>query len=48
MQDIGDGWWEGKDSSGQQGLIPETYVEVSFRSDLCFFSSVFMMCYLLA
>ncbi|XP_025086940.1 sorting nexin lst-4-like [Pomacea canaliculata] len=27
-QDIGDGWWEGKDSSGQQGLIPETYVEI--------------------
>lgn len=30
LQDIGDGWWEARNSEGQQGLIPETYVEVSF------------------
>ncbi|XP_076471286.1 sorting nexin lst-4-like isoform X2 [Babylonia areolata] len=27
-QDIGDGWWEARNSNGDQGLIPETYVEV--------------------
>lgn len=28
-QDIGDGWWEARNASGEQGLIPESYVEVS-------------------
>ncbi|KAL8614292.1 hypothetical protein ACOMHN_007630 [Nucella lapillus] len=27
-QDIGEGWWEAKKSTGEQGLIPETYVEI--------------------
>ncbi|XP_076450131.1 sorting nexin lst-4-like isoform X2 [Babylonia areolata] len=27
-QDIGDGWWEARKPSGEQGLIPETYVEI--------------------
>ncbi|XP_064599807.1 sorting nexin lst-4-like isoform X2 [Liolophura sinensis] len=28
-QDIEDGWWEARNSQGQQGLIPESYVEVT-------------------
>ena len=28
LQDIGDGWWEGKLESGETGLFPESYVEV--------------------
>ena len=27
-QDIGDGWWEAKNSHGHQGLIPEAYVQL--------------------
>uniref|UniRef100_A0A914V188 SH3 domain-containing protein n=1 Tax=Plectus sambesii TaxID=2011161 RepID=A0A914V188_9BILA len=27
-QDVGEGWWEGVNSRGQQGLFPESYVEV--------------------
>ncbi|KAL8573103.1 hypothetical protein ACOMHN_027363 [Nucella lapillus] len=27
-QDIGDGWWEARNANGEQGLIPESYVEV--------------------
>ncbi|GAB1608457.1 sorting nexin-33-like [Argonauta hians] len=27
-QDIGDGWWEARNSTGVQGLIPESYVEI--------------------
>ena len=27
-QDIGEGWWEAKKTNGEQGLIPESYVEV--------------------
>ncbi|XP_055996699.1 sorting nexin-33-like isoform X3 [Ostrea edulis] len=27
-QDIGEGWWEAKNESGQQGLIPESYVQL--------------------
>ena len=25
---VGDGWWEGTNSTGQSGLFPEAYVEV--------------------
>ena len=28
-KDVGEGWWEGTNSSGQSGLFPEAYVEVS-------------------
>jgi hypothetical protein len=28
FDDIGDGWWEAKNSLGHQGLIPEAYVQV--------------------
>ncbi|XP_012935877.1 sorting nexin lst-4 [Aplysia californica] len=27
-QDIGDGWWEAKNDQGDQGLVPESYVEI--------------------
>ncbi|KAK7099096.1 sorting nexin lst-4-like [Littorina saxatilis] len=27
-QDIGDGWWEARGPNGEQGLIPESYVEI--------------------
>nr|XP_022342203.1 sorting nexin-33-like isoform X3 [Crassostrea virginica] len=27
-QDIGEGWWEAKNEAGQQGLIPEAYVQL--------------------
>ncbi|XP_071116192.1 sorting nexin lst-4-like isoform X1 [Haliotis cracherodii] len=27
-QDIGEGWWEAKNSRGDQGLVPESYLEV--------------------
>ncbi|XP_041366274.1 sorting nexin lst-4-like isoform X2 [Gigantopelta aegis] len=27
-QDIGDGWWEARNQQGQQGLVPESYVEI--------------------
>ena len=27
-KDVGEGWWEGTNSSGQSGLFPEAYVEV--------------------
>lgn len=27
FQDVGEGWWEGVNSRGQQGLFPESYVE---------------------
>ncbi|ESO94334.1 hypothetical protein LOTGIDRAFT_215869 [Lottia gigantea] len=27
-QDIGEGWWEARKETGEQGLIPETYVEL--------------------
>lgn len=28
-KDVGDGWWEGTNQSGQTGLFPLAYVEVS-------------------
>ncbi|XP_076116058.1 sorting nexin lst-4-like isoform X3 [Mytilus galloprovincialis] len=28
-QDIGDGWWEARNSLGHQGLIPEAYVQLA-------------------
>ncbi|VDH94240.1 Hypothetical predicted protein [Mytilus galloprovincialis] len=31
-QDIGDGWWEARNSLGHQGLIPEAYVQVRMTS----------------
>lgn len=31
-QDVGEGWWEGVNSSGQKGLFPAGYVEVSLTS----------------
>ena len=30
-KDVGEGWWEGTNSSGQSGLFPEAYVEVSMQ-----------------
>lgn len=27
-QDIGEGWWEGRNQNGQTGLFPAAYVEV--------------------
>nr|XP_011414474.2 sorting nexin-33 isoform X4 [Crassostrea gigas] len=27
-QDIGEGWWEARNEAGQQGLIPESYVQL--------------------
>ena len=29
-QDIGDGWWEGRNDRGQTGLFPAAYVQVHF------------------
>lgn len=29
-KDVGEGWWEGTNQSGQTGLFPAAYVEVSF------------------
>ncbi|XP_023334885.1 sorting nexin lst-4 [Eurytemora carolleeae] len=31
--DVGEGWWEGRNSSGETGLFPEAYVEETFGSD---------------
>ncbi|XP_013380502.1 sorting nexin lst-4 isoform X2 [Lingula anatina] len=31
-QDIGEGWWEARNSHGEQGLIPEAYVEIEVDS----------------
>ena len=31
-QDVGEGWWEGTNSSGQTGLFPLAYVEVKFNN----------------
>lgn len=28
MQEVGDGWWEGRTPEGETGLFPETYVEI--------------------
>lgn len=28
-QDVGEGWWEGINSQGTQGLFPEAYVQVN-------------------
>ena len=28
-QDVGEGWWEGTNASGQTGLFPLAYVDVS-------------------
>lgn len=28
LQDVGEGWWEGVNSSGLKGLFPAGYVEV--------------------
>ena len=30
-QDVGEGWWEAENPSGQRGLVPEAYVEVRFN-----------------
>jgi len=29
-KDVGEGWWEGTNSSGRTGLFPAAYVEVCF------------------
>ena len=31
-QNVGEGWWEGRNASGDTGLFPEAYVEVCFIS----------------
>ena len=33
FQDIGAGWWEASNSRGQNGLVPESYLEVSSFRD---------------
>lgn len=32
-QDVGEGWWEAENPSGQRGLVPEAYVEVRMNED---------------
>lgn len=34
LQDVGDGWWEGMNGRGEQGLFPEAYVQVRRRCSL--------------
>ena len=34
-KDVGEGWWEGTNSSGQSGLFPEAYVEVRAEIHQC-------------
>lgn len=37
-QDVGEGWWEGTSKSGQTGLFPAAYVEVSIFYILIYIS----------
>lgn len=32
--DVGEGWWEGKNSRGETGLFPEAYVQEVFEEDI--------------
>lgn len=32
FQDVGEGWWEARNSRGQIGLVPSAYVEVRTRT----------------
>lgn len=31
--DVGDGWWEGTTPSGETGLFPESYVEMTVEQN---------------
>jgi len=41
-KDVGEGWWEGTNSSGRTGLFPAAYVEVCFSRILILYNSVFL------
>lgn len=45
-KDVGEGWWEGRSASGQTGLFPAAYVQVS-NSVVGFQSNLRIITYLL-